>query len=390
MSHNPTCIDEAEEEHALWLFPYINLDGICTFNEMKQGMGQSIVKPWSNRLDTTKILESDSDDQLILYVPFTGIVKLKSFVLRCFPDETAPKRCEIFMNREDIDFDTIGSLKPVQSIDLVAPENAGEIIEYPVKTQFYGSCRNITLFFTGNWSTEMDQTRICLLGFKGIWSELRKQPVITIYEAAPNPMDHIHEQTIDSGPVNSLFLKVTNAFHFYLKSSQKTCFLQELPKGMYIVGKYTVNNLKHFNNTKEAGVRITIYESGEKVSDQLGFGSSQFIFTSDQTSKYQICFEIYSELNQSQHIRLILDFIVGETGIYRGDIMRVIEKMAKTTRRLNQQIFEIKLAQKMMREKEEEFRTKSEIANGRVLKWALVQLSILFATSIWQTIHLQG
>lgn len=155
-------------------------------------------------------------------------------------------------------------------------------------------------------------------------------------------------------------------------------------------GKYTVNNLKHFNNTKEAGVRITIYESGEKVSDQLGFGSSQFIFTSDQTSKYQICFEIYSELNQSQHIRLILDFIVGETGIYRGDIMRVIEKMAKTTRRLNQQIFEIKLAQKMMREKEEEFRTKSEIANGRVLKWALVQLSILFATSIWQTIHLQG
>ncbi|KTW26706.1 hypothetical protein T552_02712 [Pneumocystis carinii B80] len=206
MPHNTACIHEAQEDHASWLFPHIDLDGICTFNEARQGMGRSIVKSWSNRLDTTKILESDADDQLILYIPFTGIVKLRSIVLRCFPEETAPKRCEIFMNRQDVDFDTIESLKPVQSMDLVAPEDAGEIIEYPVKTQFYQSCENITLFFPGNWSKEEDQTRICLLGFKGIWSELKKQPVITLYEAAPNPMDHVHEQTIDAGPVNNLFL----------------------------------------------------------------------------------------------------------------------------------------------------------------------------------------
>ncbi|EMR09161.1 hypothetical protein PNEG_02501 [Pneumocystis murina B123] len=187
-----------------------------------------------------------------------------------------------------------------------------------------------------------------------------------------------------------LLIRITNAFHFYLKGLQKTCFLQELPKGMFIVGKYTVDNLKYYNNSKEVGVRITIYESNEKISDQLGFGSSQFIFTSDQTSKYQICFEIHTELHQLQHIRLTLDFIVGETNISQENTTKIVEKMAKTTKRLNQQIFEIKLAQKMMREKEEEFRAQSEITNGRVLKWALVQLSILFATSIWQTIHLQG
>ncbi|KTW26707.1 hypothetical protein T552_02713 [Pneumocystis carinii B80] len=159
---------------------------------------------------------------------------------------------------------------------------------------------------------------------------------------------------------------------------------------MYIVGKYTVENLKHYDNEKQAGVRITIYELNEKVSDQLGYGSNQFIFTSDQTLQYKICFEIHSELHQQQHIRLTLDFIVGETDTTQRNATRIVEKMTRTTKRLNQQIFEIKLAQKMMREKEEEFRTQSEITNGRVLKWALVQLSILFATSIWQTIHLQG
>lgn len=200
MSHHHSCNHEKHEENALWLFPYINHDGVCTFNEAKQGMGQSIIKSWDQRLDTTKILESDADDQLILYIPFTGLVKLKSLVLRCIPDESAPKTCQIFINHENIDFDTVESLKPIQSIELVTPSHANEIIEYPLKTQFYRSCRNITLFFQENWSNQKEPTRIYLLGFKGTWSEFYKKPIITLYEAAPNPLDHKHEQPVDRNP----------------------------------------------------------------------------------------------------------------------------------------------------------------------------------------------
>ncbi|KAG4302986.1 hypothetical protein PCK1_000652 [Pneumocystis canis] len=189
MKHSE-CKNEFDENEGLWLFPRIRHDAICTLNEAQADMGRNIVKSWDERFDTTRILESDVDAQLIVYIPFMGSVKLKSIVLRCMPDTTSPQICQIFMNRDDIDFDSVELLTPVQSLNLVTPHDAGKIIEYPVKTQFYGSCTNITLFFTHNWSQNDLSTRICLLGFKGIWSELPRNPVITVYESAPNPLDH--------------------------------------------------------------------------------------------------------------------------------------------------------------------------------------------------------
>jgi len=37
------------------------------------------IKPYDQRFDTTKWLESDADEQLIIKIPFTGSVKLKVF-----------------------------------------------------------------------------------------------------------------------------------------------------------------------------------------------------------------------------------------------------------------------------------------------------------------------
>ncbi|KTW26526.1 uncharacterized protein T551_03443 [Pneumocystis jirovecii RU7] len=120
------CSNEAYEDDALWLFPRIYHDAVYTLNEARPGMGRSIIKPWDERLNTTKILESDADAQLIVYIPFTGTVKLKSIVLRALPDTSSPQTCHIFMNRDDIDFDTVESLTPIQTLNLVAPENAGQ------------------------------------------------------------------------------------------------------------------------------------------------------------------------------------------------------------------------------------------------------------------------
>jgi len=35
------------------------------------------IKPYDQRRDTTKWLESDADEQLIIKIPFTGSIKLK-------------------------------------------------------------------------------------------------------------------------------------------------------------------------------------------------------------------------------------------------------------------------------------------------------------------------
>jgi hypothetical protein len=39
------------------------------------------IKPYDLRMDTSKWLESDDDEQLIIRIPFTGSVKLKAFSL---------------------------------------------------------------------------------------------------------------------------------------------------------------------------------------------------------------------------------------------------------------------------------------------------------------------
>ncbi len=39
------------------------------------------IKPYDLRMDTSRWLESDDDEQLIIRIPFTGSVKLKAFSL---------------------------------------------------------------------------------------------------------------------------------------------------------------------------------------------------------------------------------------------------------------------------------------------------------------------
>lgn len=61
----------------------------------------------------------------------------------------------------------------------------------PVKRALFNNCRSLTLFFESNHSDgEEDVTGISYLGFKGTWTELRKEAVVANYEAAANPADH--------------------------------------------------------------------------------------------------------------------------------------------------------------------------------------------------------
>lgn len=53
------------------LYRHIEFDKITTLNESVEGSGASVVKKsWDERLDTTRILESDADQQLLMFIPF--------------------------------------------------------------------------------------------------------------------------------------------------------------------------------------------------------------------------------------------------------------------------------------------------------------------------------
>ncbi|TPX33836.1 hypothetical protein SmJEL517_g03305 [Synchytrium microbalum] len=177
------------------LFKVIDVDRIRAFNVCNdEESARKVFKPWDKRFDHEPYLESDSDNQLIIFVPFTGMVKLKSILIMGGPNEMMPKTLKVFTNREDVDFDSVDTTTPLQEWGLIDTTTtaAREIPEYPTRMAKFTSVRNITLFISNNYGDE--KTRISYIAFKGEWTELKKDPLITIGEFAANPADHIKLQ----------------------------------------------------------------------------------------------------------------------------------------------------------------------------------------------------
>ena len=65
------------------LYRYIDFDKITTYNEAAPGSGRAIIKKaWDQRLDTTTILESDGDEQLLIYVPSVDLLSIAAVPLK--------------------------------------------------------------------------------------------------------------------------------------------------------------------------------------------------------------------------------------------------------------------------------------------------------------------
>ena len=125
-------------------------------------------------------------------ISFTGLVRLHSIIIRSPPDESAPSRLKLFLNRDDLDFSAASDLTPVQTLTLplVPAGSADDTVEIPVKRALFNNVHSLSLFFDENHGGEDDVTRINYLGFKGDFTKLGTEPVSVLYEAAANPRDH--------------------------------------------------------------------------------------------------------------------------------------------------------------------------------------------------------
>ncbi|KAK9460153.1 galactose-binding domain-like protein [Lipomyces oligophaga] len=183
-SHDPV-LDTFDSQS---LYQQIQHEQVWTMNESEPDQGRQVLKPWNERYDTEKILESDADEQLLMYIPFTGLVKLYSIFIRSIPDDTAPQTIKIFKNRDDLDFSTAMDLEGDETITHVGGSSDVDIVEYPLKRSKFSNARSVTLFVVDNYGAET--TMLTYIGFRGEWKQLSKDPIITIYEAAANPKDH--------------------------------------------------------------------------------------------------------------------------------------------------------------------------------------------------------
>lgn len=178
------------------LFRYVDIENVRCLNEETSGSCKYLFKPWDERLNESNPVLSDADEQLILIVPFTGSMKLKSIAIYTGGMSTdvgsAPEKMKAFVNRDDIDFDSVEDIKCTQEWELVNPLTDGverEVIEYRTKMTKFTGVRQLILFFPSNFSGG-DVTRIDYIGFKGEFEEFKREPVVTLYELNANPADH--------------------------------------------------------------------------------------------------------------------------------------------------------------------------------------------------------
>ncbi|KAF8896495.1 galactose-binding domain-like protein [Infundibulicybe gibba] len=165
------------------LFQHIDRSNVVALNA--SGQGPEVIKPWHERLDESKALESDADDQMIIRIPFTGSVKLRSLLLKTGPAGQTPSKVALFVNEPSLDFDDISDRTPIQEFDIPQGREVGE---YSIRTAKCSNVSSVTLFFPASQGS--DTIQLYYAGFMGVWSERKTNPVITVYETQANLADH--------------------------------------------------------------------------------------------------------------------------------------------------------------------------------------------------------
>jgi PITH domain len=77
------------------LYEKIDLENTECLNEEIEGSGKTVFKPYEQRLDLEKFVQSDADEELLFNIQFTGNVKLKGFRLIGANDESHPKKVRL-------------------------------------------------------------------------------------------------------------------------------------------------------------------------------------------------------------------------------------------------------------------------------------------------------
>lgn len=165
-----------------------------------------VFKNAENRYSLKPVIKSDADEQLILHILFlNGSVKLHSVILRTNGDKYCPYTIQLWKNNRDIDFDSAEQFKanfvvthPHVGVayndgdDPEMPETLesdADFVEHHLPRHVFTGVQHLTMFFKDIHGDE-DECHIHLIELRGEFTELTKDPVITIYEAAANPADH--------------------------------------------------------------------------------------------------------------------------------------------------------------------------------------------------------
>jgi len=185
--HSHETVDESETFN---LFLKINTEQLQCLNEAVEGSCKKVFKPWDERLDQSKFVESDLDPELLINVPFTGIIKLKSVALLGGEDGSHPKMLKLFKNIPNMSLDQTEKASD-QTFEL-PPHTYTDVFRFPVRIARFSNVHHLSLYIPSNYGS--DSTKIYYIGLAGDYMQAQQQEVlVTNYELAANPADHVNK-----------------------------------------------------------------------------------------------------------------------------------------------------------------------------------------------------
>ncbi|TQD87556.1 hypothetical protein C1H46_026855 [Malus baccata] len=136
------------------LLDFIDWSGVECLNQSTSHSVANALKQ-GYREDDGLNLESDADEQLLIYIPFLQVVKLHSVVVKGPEDEgnigcLRPKTVKLFSNKEHMGFSNVNDYPASDTIDLSPDNLKGKpvVLKY-VKFQ---NVRSLTVFIEDNQS----------------------------------------------------------------------------------------------------------------------------------------------------------------------------------------------------------------------------------------------
>lgn len=199
MSHQGDSVQNFLSDASNNLFGVIDRDKVHGLNLSVPEDAKEVIKPWDERENIEKYCESGVDDELIIHVPFSRNVRVRSILIKTARGEAQPRRLRVYANHPaGLDFAEAESTRPQQDMTLL--EGEAGVVEYPVKAATFANVIALTLFLTETSGGETN--RIYFIGFKGdardIQKDVSERLDLPAANAADAPVDRIAEKAAGS------------------------------------------------------------------------------------------------------------------------------------------------------------------------------------------------
>eukprot|EP01080_Neovahlkampfia_damariscottae_P012492 gene12492-6240_t len=127
------------------LIIHVNKESMECLNQSKQHNIKDLISNIEG-----KYLESQSDEQLLIFFTFTVRLALKQISFKGIEAKSCPWKVKLFVNKTDLDFDSAMNLKPDQELEISEKEGMAKL-KLSIKNQMkFKSITYLTIFVESN------------------------------------------------------------------------------------------------------------------------------------------------------------------------------------------------------------------------------------------------